>query len=96
MAKVIVKRALSVQTLALPPVVTIWGEGLDQIDPTVSLTHAVKAAFAARAPRVHMKGPEYHGAFVLEDDWVEVANVGQRLVAEHFCVYKFQGWEANV
>lgn len=93
MAKIIVRHPVTLNALVADPTgVTIWGEGLDMIEPTVNLTPMVKAAFATKTSRVHFKGPEYEGAFELVDDWVEIELRNGRLTAHHFCVYEFRGW----
>lgn len=93
MARIIVRHPVALNHLVADPSgVTVWGEGLDQIEPTVTITPMVKATFATKASRVHFKGPEYEGDFKLVDDWAEMELRGNRLVAHHFCVYEFQGW----
>lgn len=93
MPKVYVRLPVVLNNMVADPTgATVWGEGLDTIEPTVSLTPVVKAAFATKARRVHMKGAEYEGSFELVDDWAEIEPRHGRLTAHHFCVYEFQGW----
>jgi len=93
MVKIIVQRPVIPNSLGSDVNgATIWGEGLNTIEPTVSLTPAIKAAFAVGAQRVHFKGPEFVGDFKLADDWVEVELRHGRLVLVRTCLYEFQGW----
>lgn len=94
MARIIVRRPVQLGSLVVDHSgTTVWGEGLDQIEPTVIITPVVKAAFAAGASRVHLKGDALAGDFVRDDDWVELEQRNGRLVALHFVVYTFQGWK---
>jgi hypothetical protein len=98
MARIFVRLGVTNQQVVDPTGPTIWGEGLDQLDPTVTLTPVVKAALSARANRVILKGSNDQGQplvgeFTLADNWVEVEVKHRRLVAQHFLVYEFGGWQ---
>jgi hypothetical protein len=93
MARIFVRLAVSNSQVVDPTGSTIWGEGLDQIEPTVTLTPVVKAAMSVRAQRVVFNGGDLVGEFHLADDWVELEVRHGRLVAQHFLAYEFKGWQ---
>lgn len=94
MVRVIVRHPVTLHGLVNDPSGTqVIGEGLDTLDPTVTLTPVVRAAFACGSNRVDILGAAVRGSFALADNWVEVEQRNGRLVAQHYSVYEFAGWQ---
>lgn len=71
----------------------IVGEGLDQIEPSVTLTPVIRAAFAVGSALVQIDGDEYSGAFVRTGDVCSVSRQNNGIGAKRMLSYEFQGWK---
>ena len=90
MARVIVKRPVDDTSVVggagrLP---TVVGEGLDSLDPTVTLTPAVKQAFLCLADSVLFQHENNTLLFAKTNDYCHVTLVDRRIMAVRYVIYE--------
>jgi hypothetical protein len=71
----------------------VFGDGLESLDPQIPLTFYVKAAFAAGANAVNIRGPAAAARFGLVADYVDFVKLdNQSPQAARYQVYEFREW----
>ena len=70
----------------------VVGEGLQNIEPSVTLTPVIKQAFMAGSSVVFFQGDSHEGSFAKAEDYCCVRRVNDRTTAVRRIVYEFQGW----
>lgn len=74
---------------------SVKGHGLAELNPTMTLSPVIQAAFLAMPSRVEIIAPAHYGIFVRTDEYCRVEVRGSRLVSYRVANYTFQGWEAR-
>lgn len=91
-ARVVVRRIIDGNTgQSGPP--HVFGDGLESLDPQIPLTFYVKAAFAAGANAVNIRGSVAAARFGLVADYVDFVKLDNRPPqATRYQVYEFREW----